>query len=140
MPEKFKFSVLTDITAQLFVDRYSAKSGLTTCPTTAQRGLLRRYVDSKLYLQVVSVLREDKIAFDQVPSGVIESFEKYVSLLHENSLFDYTQIIRSAVDYLEGDPYMKTTTSGAFRTIFGMTSVTSSLTSIRTSTRCRSAS
>ena len=105
VPEKFKFSVLTDITAQLFVDRYSAKCGLTTCPTTAQRGFLRRYVDSKLYLQVVSVLREDKIAFDQVPSGVIESFEKYVSFLHENSLFDYTQIIRSAVDYLEGDPY-----------------------------------
>src|SRR5207248_8305592 len=30
---------------------------------------------------------------------------KYGALLHENSLFDYTQIIRSAVDYLEGDPY-----------------------------------
>ena len=51
------------------------------------------------------MLREDKIAFDRVPAGVIESFEKYMTLLHENSLFDYTQIIRSAVDYLEGDPY-----------------------------------
>ena len=38
VPEKFKFSVLTDITAQLFVDRYSAKSGLTSCPTTAAKG------------------------------------------------------------------------------------------------------
>src|SRR5512144_2796301 len=57
VPEKFKFSVLTDITAQLFVDRYSAKSGLTSCPTTANQGVLRRYVDSKLYLQVLSVLR-----------------------------------------------------------------------------------
>ena len=34
VPEKFKYAVLTDITAQLFVDRYSAKSGLTSCPTT----------------------------------------------------------------------------------------------------------
>ena len=59
VPEKFKFSVLTDITAQLFVDRYSAKCGLTTCPTTAKNGVLRRYVNSKLYLQVLSVLRED---------------------------------------------------------------------------------
>src|SRR6185503_2356347 len=33
VPEKFKFSVLTDITAQLFVDRFSSKSGLTSCPT-----------------------------------------------------------------------------------------------------------
>ena len=28
-----------------------------------------------------------------------------MTLLQEHSLFDYTQIIRSAVDYLEGDPY-----------------------------------
>src|SRR6266446_6629593 len=77
VPEKFKFSVLTDITARLFVDRYSAQSGLTSCPTTAKQGVLRRYVDSKLYLQVLSVMREDKINFDRVPDGVIESSEKY---------------------------------------------------------------
>src|SRR5688500_19077323 len=88
VPDKFKFSVLTDITAQLLVDRYSAKSGLTSCPMTAKKGVLRRYIDSKLYLQVVSVLREDKIAVDRVPALVIESFEKYVTLLHEKSLFD----------------------------------------------------
>src|SRR3954463_1728405 len=105
VPEKFKFSVLTDITAQLFVDRYSSKSGLTSCPTTAKQGVLRRYIDSKLYLQVLSVLREDKIAFDQVPAGVIESFEKCMALPHQNLLFDYTQIIRCAVDCLEGDRY-----------------------------------
>src|SRR4029450_8283050 len=66
------------------VDRYSAKSGLTRCPTTAKNGVLRRFIDSKLYLQVLSVLREDKIAVDRVPAGVIESFEKYMTLLHEN--------------------------------------------------------
>src|SRR3954466_10992656 len=104
VPEKFKFSVLTDITAQLFVDRYSAKSGLTSCPTTAKPGVLRRYLNSKLYLQVMSVLREDKIDLSRVPLGVIDSFDKYMALLHENSQFDYTQIIRSAVDYLDGDP------------------------------------
>ncbi len=105
VPEKFKFSVLTDITAQLFVDRYSAKSGLTSCPTTAKPGVLRRYINSKLYLHVLSVLREDTIKVDQVPVGVIDSFEKYMDLIQENSLFDYTQIILSAVNYLEGDPY-----------------------------------
>ena len=40
-----------------------------------------------------------------MPVGVIESAEKYRSLLRENSLFDYTAMIRSAVDYIEGDPY-----------------------------------
>jgi DNA helicase-2/ATP-dependent DNA helicase PcrA len=105
VPEKFKFSVLTDITAQLLVDRYSRESGLTSCPTTAKPGVLRRYINSKLYLQVLSVLREDRIDSSAVPDGVIESFQKYMILINKNSLFDYTQIIRSAVDYLEGDPY-----------------------------------
>ncbi len=105
VPDKFKFSVLTDITAQLFVDRFSKQSGLTICPTTAKNGVLRRFVDSKLYQQVLGVLREDKIALEHVPPGVIESFEKYMTLLRQNAYFDYTQIIRSAVDYLEGDPF-----------------------------------
>src|SRR3954466_4573291 len=52
VPETFKFSVLTDITAQLLVDRYSGRSGLTSCPTIAKQGVLRRYLNSKLYLQV----------------------------------------------------------------------------------------
>lgn len=105
VPEKFKFSVLTDITARLVVDRYSDKSGLTSCPATTKKGFLKRYVDSKLYLQVVSVLREDNIDFAQVPVGVKESLEKYMTLLQGKSVFDYTQIIRSAVDYLAGDPF-----------------------------------
>ena len=58
---------------------------------------------------MLSVLREDAIDFDQVPAGVIESFEKYHGLLHEHALFDYTEIILSAVEYLEGDPTRTTT-------------------------------
>lgn len=104
VPDKFKFSVLTDITAQLFVDKFSKASGLTTCPTTASSGVLKKFVNTRLYLQVLSVLREDAVDHDLVPPGVLESFEKYRDLLQEKSLFDYTQIILSAVDYLEGDP------------------------------------
>lgn len=105
VPEKFKFSILSEVKAQLFVDRFSGQSGLTSCPTSAAQGKLRRYLDSKLYLQALSVLREDNVDLKQVPAGVIESFNKYTDLLQQNSFFDYTQIIRSAVDYLEGDPF-----------------------------------
>ncbi|BBY56683.1 ATP-dependent helicase [Mycobacterium koreense] len=105
VPEKFKFSVLTDITARLFVDRYSGKSGLTSCPVSARQGVLKRYVDSKLYLQALSVLREDQVEIDSVPAGVLGSFDKYTTLLSEHAMFDYTQMIFSAVQYLEGDPY-----------------------------------
>lgn len=105
VPDMFKFSVLTDITAQLFVDRYCTQSGLTTCPTTAAQGTLRRYQNSRLYLQVLSVLREDNVNANLVPAGVLDSFEKYMTLIRRNALFDYTQILDSAVAYLEGDPY-----------------------------------
>lgn len=105
VPDKFKFSVLTDVTAQVFVDRYSSKSGLTSCPTTSKSGTLKRYVNSRLYLQVLSVLREDAVDSAKVPAGVMESLEKYLGLIREHSLFDYTQIIGTAVEYLEGDPY-----------------------------------
>jgi DNA helicase-2/ATP-dependent DNA helicase PcrA len=104
VPDKFKFSVLTDVTSRLFVDRYSAKSGLTKCPTTASQGVLKRYHNSRLYLQVVSVLREDEVDLGAVPPGVVESSEMYLALLQERAMFDYTEIIGAAVRYLEGDP------------------------------------
>ena len=83
VPETFKFSVLTDITSRLLVDRNSRKSGLTVCPTSS-RGTptLRRYIHSKLYLQATSVLREDTVDWDLVPDGVVASFER----LHEAAL------------------------------------------------------
>lgn len=93
--------------------------------------MLRRYVDSKLYLQVLSVLREDEVNFGSVPAGVMESLEKYMALIREHSLFDYTQIIRSAVDYVDGDRY-ETTTLRASRTTSAMTSATSLWMSIKT--------
>ncbi len=62
VPETFKFSVLTDITARLLVDRNSRQSGLTVCPTSsAGTPTLRRYIHSKLFLQATSVLREDEV-------------------------------------------------------------------------------
>lgn len=106
VPETFKYSVLTEITARLLVDRNSKKSGLTTCPTLppARQAHLRRYVNSKLYLQAMSVLREDEVDFDLVSSGVTDSSDDYLRLLYEKAEFDYTELINLAVQFLEADP------------------------------------
>lgn len=105
VPETFKYSVLTEITARLFVDRYSKQSGLTECPTSLPKvPFLWRYRDSKLYLTATSVLREDAVDLDRVPDGVIAAFAKYVQLLHGNAFFDFTEIINIAVQLLEVDP------------------------------------
>lgn len=105
VPDTFKFSVLTEITARLLVDRNSRKSGLTTCPTSLVKvPVLRRYLDSKLYLQATSVLREDSVDETQVPDGVLDSFRSYMALLYEKASFDFTELINLAVQFLETDP------------------------------------
>lgn len=104
VPDTFKFSVLTEITARLLIDRNSRKSGLTTCPTSLVKvPVLRRYLDSRLYLQATSVLREDTVDEDQVPDGVLDAFRSYMALLYEKASFDFTELINLAVQFLEGD-------------------------------------
>jgi DNA helicase-2/ATP-dependent DNA helicase PcrA len=105
VPETFKFSVLTEITARMLIDRNSKKSGLTMCPTTS-RGTpkLRRYIHSKLYMQLTSVLREDEVDWDEIPAGVETSFRDYMTLLYDHAYFDFTEIINLAVQFLEADP------------------------------------
>jgi DNA helicase-2/ATP-dependent DNA helicase PcrA len=105
VPETFKYQVLTDITARLLVDRHSKKSGLTECPTLSPNTpVLRRYVNSALYLQAMSVLREDEVDIEEVPTGVLEAYRKYQHLLRDQAYFDYTAMISLAVGLLESDP------------------------------------
>lgn len=104
VPDTFKFSVLTDITARLLVDRNSKQSGLTVCPTSSDgTPTLKRYIHSKLFLQATSVLREDEVDEDLVPDGVKSSFRDYMTLIYEKAYFDYTEIINLAVQFIEGD-------------------------------------
>lgn len=105
VPETFKFSVLTDITARLLVDRNSKKSGLTTCPTSSTNvPTLRRFLHSKLFLQAMSVLREDSVDVDQIDARVWESLDSYLRLLVEKADFDFTEMINLAVSLLDADP------------------------------------
>jgi len=105
VPETFKFSVLTDITARLLVDRNSVKSGLTTCPSSSAKvPTLWRFWHSKLYLQVMSVLREDDVDETLIPHGVRDSADAYLKLIYQKASFDYTEMISLAAQMLEGDP------------------------------------
>ncbi|MCU1492903.1 MAG: helicase [Acidimicrobiaceae bacterium] len=102
VPETFKFSVLTEITSRMLVDRSSRKSGLTGCPTSSSgTPYLHRFLHSRLFLQAMSVLREDTVDWDQVPAGVVSAFESYTRLLYEHAYFDFTEMINLAVQLLE---------------------------------------
>lgn len=105
VPDTFKYSVLTEITARLLIDKYSRQSGLTTCPTFGtKQSHLKRWQNSRLYLQIVSTLREDKIDEGQVPQAVLDSFSSYLRLIHHQATFDFTEMINLGAQLLEVDP------------------------------------
>ena len=100
VPETFKFSVMSDITTRLLIDKYSKKSGLTTCPKLSG-DTLKRYTNSRLFMQVTSVLREDDIDEELIPDGVSTSCADYLRLIYEKSSFDYTEMINLAVQMFD---------------------------------------
>jgi DNA helicase-2/ATP-dependent DNA helicase PcrA len=94
IPEYFKYSVLNDIQTRLLVDRSSRESGLTDLG-------LRRYVESRLYLDVLSVIREGDVdAAELTNHPVLDSLEKYQTLLDRKRYLDYTEILVRAVTAL----------------------------------------
>lgn len=106
VPETFTYGVLTEITQRLFIDRHSRASGLTTCPTSSPgTPVLRRYVHSKLYAQIMSILQEDEVHLALLPAAVRESVDGYRDLLGKHAYFDYTSMLHAAVTLLEdNDP------------------------------------
>lgn len=91
-----KYTVLTEIRQRLLIDRHSRESGLKEVPLL-KGGTLSRWVDSRLYQQLLSILAEGDIVRRQVPRGVKNAVKKYNRLLEEKKLLDYTSILSEAV-------------------------------------------
>ncbi|GHD90127.1 ATP-dependent helicase [Streptomyces naganishii] len=105
VPEAFKYNVLNDVQTRLIIDKYSKQSGLTTTNAIVNGSAkpLRRWVNSKLYQQVMSILREDEVDHDGLRADVSEGLEKYMTLLRDRSYFDYTAILHYAAVLLNDD-------------------------------------
>ena len=105
VPEAFKYNVLNDVQTRLIIDRYSAKSGLTSTHhvVNGEAKPLRRYIHSRLYQQAMSILREDDVDLEGLRADVSEGFYKYLTLLSDHRYFDYTGIVHNAVVLLEAE-------------------------------------
>jgi DNA helicase-2/ATP-dependent DNA helicase PcrA len=104
--ETFKYSVLDDIQTRLLIDRHSRESGLTTTDAVVngQPRKLRRYVNSRLYMQVTNILREDDVDQALLSADLTGALDGYRRLLHRLRYFDYTELLRMVVDLLAEDP------------------------------------
>ena len=106
VPLTFKRNVLNDIQTRLFIDRHSRASGLTTTDAVV-KGVprkLKRFMDTSLWMQVLSILREDDVNEALLPPELVTTSTGYRRLLAEKNYFDFTELLRVAVDLLAEEP------------------------------------
>jgi DNA helicase-2/ATP-dependent DNA helicase PcrA len=103
VPQYLKFDVLNEVQQGLFIDRHSKKSGLTT--STDLNGIpLRRYLDTKYYLDATTILREANTNAKLLRNcAVFSGLDAYRVLLDEKRYFDYSAIMEAAVGALTND-------------------------------------
>src|SRR2546428_7725817 len=82
VPEYFKYQVLTEVQTRLVVDRNSNRSGLSSLG-------LRRYIDSRRYMDAINMLREGVIDWKLLQGhNVATSLQMYEALLAEQCHLD----------------------------------------------------
>ena len=115
VPEYLKFEVLNEIQQRLFVNRYSIKSGLTQ--TTTHNGRqLKRFVDTKRYIDALNILREDTVADDALDDcSISDGMDAYRLLLEEYGHFDYSSILDAAVNEVEQNEQLRRALGGRIR-------------------------
>jgi len=101
-----KYSVLTEVQQRLLIDRNSKKSGLTEVPLLDGR-TLSRWVDSRLYQTLLSVLEEGGVKGRAIPAGVRQAVAKYRELLDEKKYLDYSGMLSRAVTELRSNPKLR---------------------------------
>ena len=96
VPKFLKYDVLNDVQQYLFIDRASSKAGLTTS-TTLDGTPLKRYTDTRHYVQAISVLREAQLDETRLTACTVwEGLAKYRAHLDQKRYLDYSSILEEA--------------------------------------------
>jgi len=102
--EFLKYDVLNEIQQTLLIDRNSKKSGLTDAKTLDGQQL-KRFVDTALYSQALSILRESDLNLKALKNNsVYGGLTSYEALLKEKGYLDYSAILAKAVGALAKEP------------------------------------
>ncbi len=86
-----KYTVLSDVQQRLLIDRHSRELGLSDLMTHDGKPL-KRWVDSRLYQKVLSMIREAEI--DEAALGdhpIRQALAKYADLLGRKRYLDYSR-------------------------------------------------
>ena len=117
-PKYLKFEVLDEVKQTLFVDRHSRSSGLTQSSTLTGVAL-KRYVDTANYVSALSILREDNAADPSklAANSVSAHLATYEGLLEERGYFDYSSILRAALQELKQSKTLRASLSERVRCV-----------------------
>ena len=97
VPDYLKYEVLDANRQVLYVNRKSARTGLTTS-TKISGAELSRYIDTGKYISALAVLREDAVKPDSLTDcSVVEGLSKYRKELDADSYFDFSAMLEKAV-------------------------------------------
>lgn len=102
-----KYSVLSDVQQRLLIDRHSKESGLSGLMTHDGKPL-KRWVDSRLYQRLLSMVREAEV--DEAALGdhpIRAALVKYTGLLHKKRYLDYSMLLTEAVQSVASDPMLR---------------------------------
>lgn len=90
-----KFEILDDIKLKLFVDRAYIKAGM-------QDLKMRCYVDTNIFLNLMSLIRETQLKKDiTLAPEIIIAKQKYETYLRENHYFDFSMILTDFLKELD---------------------------------------
>jgi DNA helicase-2/ATP-dependent DNA helicase PcrA len=119
VPEFLKYRVLTDIQQRVFVDRHSRASGLTTTTRIDNGQPLRRYVNTKLYVSALNLIRESNVDRDQLDgTSIMDGLEKYTSLINSETLLDYTSMMEHAIEQLRTNEDLRSKVASNVKQVF----------------------
>ena len=108
VPEYLKYEVLEPIRRNLYVNRKSQKTGLTTSKKLKGTAL-RRWIDTDNYLSALDVLREDDIDKQKLGgcSVVADGLNSYSTQIAEDSYFDFSAMLEITVRELANNDALR---------------------------------
>lgn len=117
VPRFMKYGVHNEVQQALFIDRNSAKSGLTQC-TGLDGQALRRYTDTSRYISALSILREADLNSPALTAcSLLGGLTAYEALLERHRYLDYSSIMSETVRVLEQDAALRERLAGRVRQV-----------------------
>ncbi len=101
-----KYGVLDEVKLKLLIDKfYYSSSEYKERLTSGMRDLdLKIYTDTKIFIQLMTILRESEIDKAQVPERIKNAQSKYEALLHKSCFFDFTMVLSELLNQLAINP------------------------------------